>query len=284
QAEKAWEVAMKHGGDEGQAAALGLAELRLRGNSVAAALEAFDVAAHNVNSPADYQNSLLGLNDARTVFEAGCRAYLQLNNYEAALHLAHLYERIALPGVAQELTGQAADAWGRLVLDQAKRASNNTAARQQEEEGRKHLRHAGAAFEAAAGAAKTPETQADLLWRSAKDYLDGQDAAHALPVLERFVTLPASPEKLGEAWYIRAQALRSLHNDTAAQADYRHCIKFPGRFAYRARYQLAMAEIDRKNLEEGESILTQNLEMSKTDPGHDPEAQEKSLFALGHLL
>jgi hypothetical protein len=284
QAEKAWEVAMKNGGEEGQAAALGLAELRLRGNSAAAALEAFDVAAQDVNSPTDYQNSLLGLNDARTVFEAGCRAYLQSNNYEAALHLAHLYERIALSGVAQELAGQAADAWGRLLLDQAKRASNNASARKDEEEGRKHLRHAGAAFETAAGAAKTPETQADLLWRSAKDYLDGQDAAHAVPVLERFVTLPVSPEKLGEAWYIRAEALRSLRHDTAAQADYRHCIKFPGPFAYRARYQLALTEIDRKNLEEAESILTQNLEMLNTDTNRDPEAKEKTLFALAHLL
>jgi tetratricopeptide (TPR) repeat protein len=285
QAQKAWEEAIKSSGEEGQAAAVGLAELRLRGSSAASALEAFDVAVHNVNTAADYQNSLLGLNDARSVFDAGCRWYLQLNNHDAALHLAHLYERIALPGVAQELAGQAAEAWGRELLDRAKRAANNAAARKDEDEGRKHLRHAGSAFETAAGPAKTPQEQADLLWRSAKDYLDGHDAAHALPVLERFVTLPVSPEKLGEAWYIRAEALRSLRNDVAAQADYRHCIKFPGPFAYRARHQLAMAEIERKNLEEAESILNQNLEMLNTDAANrDPEAKEKTLFALAHLL
>lgn len=123
-----------------------------------------------------------------------------------------------------------------------------------------------------------------MLWRSAKDYLDGQDAAHALPVLERFVTLPVAPARLGEAWYIRAEALRSLRNDVAAQADYRHCIKFPGPFAFRARYQLAMAEIERKNLEEAETILSQNLQLIGTEANRDAEAHEKSLFALANLL
>ena len=105
-----------------------------------------------------------------------------------------------------------------------------------------------------------------------------------LPVLERFVALAnVSAEKLGEAWYVRGEAFRALHNLVAAQADYRHCIKFPGPFAYRARYQLAVAEIEQNNLDEADAILTQNLELMDTAVEPDRTAYEMSLQALANL-
>src|SRR5262249_32071110 len=143
--------------------------LRLRSGNVAAAWEAFESAIRNVTSSADYRNALVSLSEARKCFETGCRWYMQAGNYEAALQLAHLYEKLAQPGAAQELAGQAAEAWGRASLEQAKRALTNEAARQDEEEARKRFRYAGAGFEAAASQTRNPKEQADWLWRSAKD-------------------------------------------------------------------------------------------------------------------
>jgi len=276
QAQDAWDEARKQGGEEGQAAALGLAELRLRNGTIPAALEAFEAAVVGLAAPADYRNSLIELTEARGIFEAGCRWYLQNGNYEAALQLARLYERIALPGVGQELGGQAAEACAKTALEQARRAVNSPAARQHEEEAQKQFRHAGSAFAQAAALSRSPADKADWLWRSARNFLDAQEPAHALPVLEQFVALPA--------WYVRGTAFLALGNEVAAQADFRHCIKFPGIFAFRARYELAQYEIKHNNITEGEDILTQNLGLIEIADRPDREAHEKTLYALAHLL
>ena len=284
QAQDAWDEARKQGGEEGQAAALGLAELRLRNGAIPAALEAFEAAVVGVAAPADYRNAFVDLTVARGVFEAGCRWYLQNGNHEAALQLARLYERIALPGVGQELAGQAAESCGKAALEQARLAVNNPAARQLEEEAQKQFRQAGTAFAQAATLSRSPADKADWLWRSAVNFLDGQDPAHALPVLEQFVALPVDAERLGEAWYVRGAAFLALGNEVAAQADFRHCIKFPGVFAFRARYELAQYEIKHNNADEGADILTQNLGLIEIADKPDREAHEKTLYALAHLL
>jgi hypothetical protein len=279
-----WEEAGKLGGEEAQAAALGLAELKLRGSDPAAALEAFQTALRAVTAPADYRNTLVDLAEARSLFEAGCRWYIQLGKFETALQLSRLYERLALPGVGQELGGQAAEGWAKILLEQSRRAPSAEGARQEEEEARKRFCESAALFEAAAGETRGQAEQADWLWRSATNYLQGHDARRALPVLERFVGLPTAPARLGEAWYIRGEAFRALRNRVAAQADYRHCIKFPGPFAYWARYQLAVLELEQNNLEEAETILTQNLALIDLDVEADVEVREKTLYALAALL
>ena len=76
-----------------------------------------------MRTPEDYHNGLIGLNDARQLFEAGCRWYLHTGNHEAALQVARLYERLAVPGTAQELAGQAAEAWGKMLLEQVRSPS-----------------------------------------------------------------------------------------------------------------------------------------------------------------
>jgi tetratricopeptide (TPR) repeat protein len=199
------------------------------------------------------------------------------------LHLAQLYEKLALPGVAEQLEGQAAEAWGRDLLEQARHPQSADETRKIEEQARQRLRRAGDAFDHASAHISETAERAEVLWRSARDYIDGQSPANALQVLEKIVVLPLAPEKLGEAWYVRGEAFRQLNNHVAAQADYRHCIKFAGPFGYRARYQLAMYEIEANHLEEAETILTQNLELMLMDPAKDAEAYEKTLYALANL-
>jgi tetratricopeptide (TPR) repeat protein len=286
QAQRVWEEAIKNGGEEAQAAALGLAELRLRGDSSAAALDAYEAALRNVNSPSDYANPLLDINEARSRFESGCRWYLQIGNYEAAQALAHMYEKLAAAGTAQELVGQAAEAWGKGLVEQAASSSTTPVGKQYAEEALKHFREAAAAFESAANQSTNPAEQANWLWRSADNYLKGQDYTRGLPVLERYVGLSqvVTPEKLGEAWFLRGEAFRATHSDVAAGTAYRRCIEYPGSFGCRARYQLAMAEIEQNNLEEAAAMLVQNLEILNSINSTDLEAHESTLYALANLL
>lgn len=284
-AQQAWEATAKLGGEEGQAAALGLAGLLLRGPQPVAAITYFDEVMKSLSNPSEYRNKLIDLASTRALFEAGCRVYLQYNNCEAALHLAQLYEKLALPGVAEQLVGQAAETWGQNLLEQARQAETPETRRQKEEEGRQRLRKAGEAFDLASADVSETSEKADLLWRSTHAYLEGQSPANALPVLDKIVGLPLPQVKLGEAWYIRGEALRQLNNHVAAQADYRHCIKFPGPFGYRARYQLAVYEMEANHLEDAATILAQNLELISADRADpDAEAQEKSLYALANVL
>lgn len=277
---KVWEECRQRNGDEGRAAALEVAQLRLRGEQPALALEAYTSALRGVAAPSDYHNPLIELTEARSRFETGCQVYRQTGAYEPAEQLAHLYERIALPGAGQELAGQAADAWGRSLLEQAAQAVTDQAARANEEEARKHFREAGAFYERAADLGPSAAEQADWLWHSAGDYLEGQDRDHAVRVLERFVQLPAaSGDRLGQAWFLLGEAHRLLHNEVMAQAAYQKCIEYPGVFAFRARYELAVAKIGQKNCDDAEAELKDNIRLAP--PGS--EAHEKSLVTLATL-
>jgi len=276
-----WEECRQRGGDEAQAAALQVADLRLRSDQPATALESFAAAVRHIASPANYQNSLIDLAEARSRFELGCQVYRQNGLYDQGLQLARLYERIAQPGVGLELAGQAAESWARALQEQATRALTAPAARRDEEDAQQRYRQAGAAFERAADLTTNPIEQAEWLWRGANDFLDGQDRGRAVPVLERFVQLPqASDERRGQAWFLLGEAHRLLRNETAAQAAYQKCIEFPGLSANKARYELAMTRIEQKNYDDAAAELIDNLRQAP--PGSEPH--EKSLVTLGGLL
>lgn len=283
---KVWEECRLRGGDEAQAAALEVALLRLRGEHPATALEAYTSALRGVAAPADYHNSIIDLSEARNRFEAGCQIYRQLGAYEPAQLLARLYHRIALPGVAKELEGQACEAWSRSLREQVPRAVTAQQGRALEEEAVQRSHEAGLAYEAAAEMSPSPADQADWLWHAAADYLEGLDRERAIHVLESFVKMLSAPtdrvgqERLGQAWFLLGEAHRQSHADTMAQAAYQKCIEYPGPAAYRARYELALATIEQKQYDDAEAELGDNLRLAP--PGC--EAHEKSLVTLAMLL
>lgn len=279
-----WEAARLRGGDEGQAAALGVAELRLAGDNPSATLEAFEAALRGVTGPDDYHNQIVDLRAVRNLFENACQALRRAHAFEAAQQLAQMYERVALPGAGQELAAQSAEAWGQALREQG-RASTGDAAKRLEEEARQHYRQAGLAYEAAASAAAqnhNDKGQADHLWHSSTDYLDGRDQVRAVAVLERLVRLPISLELQGRVWFALGEAQAELHERDGAQAAFQKCIEYPGPYAYRARYELAVAMIEQKNWEDAEAHLKQNLSLMQATP--DPQAQEKTLITLADLL
>jgi hypothetical protein len=277
---KNWEECRQRGGDEAQAAALEVALVRLRGEQPATALEPFAAALRSVAAPADYHNPLIDLSETRNRFEAGCQVYRQIGAYEQAQQLANLYERIALPGVGQELAGQAAEAWARSLLEQATQAVTDQAAQALREEAQQHFRDAGGFYERAADLSPSATEQADWLWHAAADCLEGRDRDRAVHTLERFVQLPAAPgDHLGQGWYLLGEAHRLLGNEVMAQAAYQKCIEYPGSYAFRARYELAQAKIEQKSYDDAEAELIDNFRLAP--PGS--EAHEKSLITLAML-
>ena len=279
-----WESALKFPGEGGQAAAFRLAEWNLHKQNTAQAWKTYERALRDV-AGAGYHNTLVPAAEARRICEDGCRFYLQIGEYDWSRKLAAMYAPLAPPGVAQDVTGRACDAWAQNLLERARRCHGQDAAQRDEQEARARLADAGQAYEAAADLVPDRTEQADFLWRSADRYIQGRDYPHALAVLGRFLRAPDLPaDRLGEGWYALGMVHQSLHQEAAARDAYHQCIEVShaGPFAYRARYQLAEAEIERHHHDEAEEILRQNLRLMADDP--DPEAHEKSLLALAGLL
>lgn len=286
EASRAWERARKGSGEEGRAATLALAELWIDQKTPVPALQAFAAFVQGVKAPEEYQNSLVDLATARASFEHSCQLLLDAGDYASAVQVARLYEKLALPGKSDELLAQTAEAWGRQLLDQSRRAANSGEVKRLDEAARDQFRQAGRAYETGAEAARTPEERNEWLWRAADRFLQGREPEQALRVLEQFVKLTdVSSARLGEAWYVMAEAHRTLQHEVAAQVAYRRCIEYTGPYAYQARYQLAQAEVERKDLDEAEAHLKQNLELiqASNDGVIESEAYEKSLFRLADL-
>jgi tetratricopeptide (TPR) repeat protein len=150
-----------------------------------------------------------------------------------------------------------------------------------EEEAQAHYRQAGVAYAKAADQTPAPADQAERLWMSVACYLDGHDAARAVPVLERFLKLDNPAERAGEAWYRLAEAQSALHNEAASEAAYKKATQFPGRGAAPARLQLAVGAIARGDYAVAEGFLEENVDHANKDV--DEETARRSLFALGDV-
>jgi tetratricopeptide (TPR) repeat protein len=251
----AWREAQLFGGEDAQAAALRLAELRLHsGGNPAEALEFCKEALDKVASSADYQNSLLDLSKARVLLEEACRIFDKQRDNEHFLQAAELYKKLAAPGAAEELIGQAGEARGQDLLLQAQA---------QPEQGNVWLVQAQDAFQKAALAyeqaadTRPPAERLDAMWRCIECYGFAQKPEQAIAVLKKFVELPAPPERKAEAWFTLAQTQRQLKLADARQS-YTQCVAFNvGTFTSRALLELADIAIETKNTADAEAVLLQ---------------------------
>jgi tetratricopeptide (TPR) repeat protein len=279
---KAWQEALLLGGEEGQAAGLRLGELRLLGakSEPAKALADLARALEKVRAPGDYRNTLLDLPRVQETFETICRHFREAKDFARLQQAADLYKRIALPGVAEERVAQALEGQARELP--LKSTSSQAGASELQEEARTAYLRAAALYEQAA-AARPQGRRSEPLWRSAMCYLPAREHSKITSVLERFVSEEKTELRLAEAYLIMADAYTALGNKAMALEAYRKCIEIPATpFAYRARYQWALEEIERKNLSQAEEILKDNLTAS--GPALDREAHEKSLYKLAALV
>jgi tetratricopeptide (TPR) repeat protein len=296
-AARAWAEAVRAGGDSGRAAALCVGELHMFAGCAGKALEAFARALDGLSDPGDYQSPLIPLDKARDKIEYACHYFTKGREFDSALRLALLYKKIALPGVAANLEGQAAEGWAREL--EAEPRPGDAAARRREQQVRSLFVRAGGAFQEAA-ATRLPGDQPRVLWQSASCFLRGGDYPRAAAMLEKFVACGVADEWRGEGWFTLAEArlvlgqkepARLAHWKDQARKAYYKAIEYPGQFAHRARYQLARAELEakagsaseeRSHLDQAEALLRQNLEPKLANLA--PDAYEKSLFELAGLL
>jgi tetratricopeptide (TPR) repeat protein len=282
---RVWERLLTDESESGQAAALGLAELRLVGPDPSSAMECYDRALRNVKAPADYRNRLVALAEARRAIESGCQWYLRAGDFEHAQQLAQLDDRLT-PAPNRQLRAQLEEAWAKDC--QGRAAKGGSCGARCQERAAAHFREAGAAYEAVAESAPTPADKAKGMWLGATCYLQGRHHSQAGALLKRYISLERQTDKLGLAWFSLAEVHRALGDEPSAQAAYLKCLEYPSPLAYRARYQLALADIeqaraekDPKKLEDAEKALEQNLDLMRFAP--DEEAYEKTLIALADL-
>jgi tetratricopeptide (TPR) repeat protein len=278
-AARLWDSALKCEGEVKQAAALGLAELRVVGKNPSAALESYELALQGVTGRDTYRNTLVERDEACGLVERGCRLYYDSGDGARCLKLAHLYSKIGEPAAVQQWIAQASDA---CAQDCRKRAGGRPDGARLLEEANTHAREAGEAYEKLAASTNVSEEQSKWLWLSADRHSQGQNYAQAIAVLKKFIAVETAPERWGQAWYKLAETYQASHDASAARAAFLKCIEYPGAGGYRARLQLARADIEHGKLDDAEATLRQNLELMRGSP--DEEVYEKSLRALAAVL
>jgi tetratricopeptide (TPR) repeat protein len=278
-AERMWREIAGKPTEEGQAASLHLGRSRLLAGDSVGALGLFGRALERVGRPEEYRNSLVELGEARAALETSARTLLERGQFEKATEIVNLYTRLGPLQQVELMRAQVAEGWAAARLAAA--GNDAAIAVRETKAARDQFLAAGTAFEAAADATNDNKQKTDWLWHAAGDYRQANDAARTVAVLGRFVKLAIAPEKLGEAWYRLGESHQILGNEAAAVGSFARCIEHPSRFAYLARFELAQAEVKRGNLANAEDILQQNIVLLK---GADPEAYEKTLYALGFVL
>jgi hypothetical protein len=281
----AWGQALALGGDEAQAAALRLAELKLDADARADAVEALAAALKPVAGPDDYRNKLVPLQDARQIVEKAAQACRSRGDWETAAQVAELYNRLAPPSGADVMAGLIADEWAKALAEQARQAPPGPEAAALEEKARAQLRAAGLAYEKAAEKVAAGPDQANWLANSAERLIQARDHAHAIEVLTRYTQLDAAvpEERLVRAWYELGQAHHNLQQYAAARAAYQHCLKPGGPYLLRARGQLALIDLVENRFDEAERALQENKKALLEASPPDPALQEHTLFALAEV-
>ncbi len=297
EAARQWAECVKRDKDsaEGQAAALLLSEVILlaplperEGDLTGEkAVELLTGALARVRRPADWNNPLLELARAREVLERSIQAFRQAGRFDLALKVTSAFERVSPPMTILVLRADLSAGWAQFRREVARQAGPSQRAVAEETAARGLSKQAADAYaEAAQIEGLGQDDRGKYLWASALNYQACQEHAKAIEKLKAFVELDQKSPQLGEAYYRLGEAHRQSGNaDLAGQAyslAMQHASGLHGRFCYLARYQYALALLASGDLDEAEGALDLNLR-NMANMGPDPEAQEKSLYALGGL-
>jgi hypothetical protein len=278
-AEQAWQEAVSLGGPEGQAAAWRLGEMRLQAEP-GRAIEWWTQALSSVHSPNDFQNPYVEIRQIREALEQACHQLLERGDFEQIRQMTELYKRLALAGRAEECLAQASEAHAKLLGEKAA-ASQGEQAKTLREQSHASYHRAAVAYEQAA-ALRNDSSAADDLWRGGHCYLQAQDTAKAIGVLEQFVRRETKESRLAEGWFTLAEAYDKQTRPDQAYNAYYKCIEYPSSpLAYRSRYQIALREIEKKNFDQARAILQQILSGTAQV---ERDTKEKALYKMAGLL
>jgi len=264
--------------EAGPAALIQLAELQESNADCTHVLDALSQAVRDVKNAEEWHNSLIDVNRLRDAFETGCERVRKEGRFEQAVRLATVYEPFAAEGKAEMQLGRAEFEWGRQIQPM------------QVDEARGKFRMAGEAFNKASGLAAGPEDRVARLWLAAESFALAAESKQTIADVQAMFdvskaeNVPLDPQHRGKALYLRAEAHRALGENTLADHFYGECINYRTPFAYRSRYQLAMAAIEQKKIDKARGMLEHNLSQLHLEDAPDLEAQEKSLYGLARLL
>jgi TolA-binding protein len=279
-AAQVWSEALALGGPEAQAARLRLGDIKLYGGKEQSveALQLWQAALSDVAAPKDYRNQYLPLSKARAMLDQACAFFLDRGDYNGMETAAALFQKLSAPGVADQRLAEAAEAQAQRLQKSAGSRSEPTIKQQI----KVYFERAGAAYRAAgdgyAGAKKI-----EPYWRSALCFLAAGANKQAAEVLESYVAIETDEPRLAQAFYSLAEAATAQGQRERARQAYYKCMEFPSTpYAYRARYQLAVEQMEQKNFTHAKEILKQNL--TAASPAMDRDAHEKSLYKMAWLL
>jgi hypothetical protein len=286
-----WEKCVQGGGDEGQAAALALAEMRLNGRNPESALEMLTLVVDKVKPGDVWTNPLLEKTAVVKLFQDAGKAYLDNRQFDAAMRLAAPFALVATPPEADVLRAKASAEWARARAAEATTAATAEASQAAKADAQQLFLQAAAAYAVAAEQAPTLPVPGEYLWLSARCSWEARDLDQAGARLEQVIHLPLTDdqmkeewcvERLGEAYFLLGEVRRAQNDSEAANAAYRLCISKQTNFAYRARYYLALSAAAAGQIDQALDTLEQNLTLLRQNP--DAEAQQMTLYLLGDLL
>lgn len=278
-AARVWTEAVNLGGDEGQAAALRLAEMKIDSDAKSAA-DSFATALQAVRAPAEYRNPLVSIDDARQLLERSMKASRAKGDTATTERLVELFARLAPPGRDDELLAQSADANAQSLAEQAQKTPDQAAMLIDQSRGQYLV--AARAYERAASRVAPGADQAQWLWRSADRYLKAQQQQAALDVLTRMTQLEGvlGDENIAEAWFQVASIHHRKQQYAAARAAYQRCLTPPGRFTMSSRHQLAMLDLIENKFNEAEQGLQENRTALRAAAQPDAALLEQTEYAL----
>jgi len=275
-AARRFEEATKFDGPEGSAAAIRLAEIRLKSDDAvtrreAATLLAFAV--KGVAKPADYPSSpLVPIHETQAAFESAIQVLTTDGAYEQAAATAEAYRTVANAGRDREKRAETFVSWG------------NALAKTGGDANRKFT--AAADDYAALAALRTAGTdQADLYRKAAGLYKKAGSLTAAVGVYERIVKLPKlTDEVLGPVWVEYAESLISVNKPDAALKAMQEAMAGGGPAATTARYRVARGLIDSRVVEKvqlGVDLMDQ-IAKAESVSAAEREMHERSLVDVAH--
>ncbi|HEY7424711.1 MAG TPA: hypothetical protein VH682_10825 [Gemmataceae bacterium] len=285
QAAEAWsECLQRCQGEEAQAAALALAELRLREAHPEKALEMLTQAVAKVRKADDWKSSLLELPHVQELFEQAITKYRETHHFDWAVQVAGLYERVAVPPQAQVRRAELNTEWAHSTQKHAQSTKDAVARKKDESTADELFRQAAEAHAEAARFVAKKADKDEHEWLGAVCSFDGHDFPRAAEKLTKIVGREKeNVDRQSEGWFLLGEASRNLNDLKSAREAYRKCVECGARLTCRARYQLAMLDIDAGKIDEATQELVQNVKFLDHRDA-DPEAEEKSRFALCSLL
>lgn len=280
----AWNDCLRRShGEEAQAAALALAELRLHEANPEKGVAMLAEAVAKVRKADDWKNSLMALANVRELFEQAMTIYRQANRFDLAVRTAELYERVAASPKAQVRRAELNGEWAKAVQERARSAKDEATRKKEDTTADELLRHAAEAHAEAAKLLSAKEEKDEHIWLSAVCSFEGHDYPRAADKLKEIVERETdNVDRLSEGLFLLGETCRNLNDVKAAETAYKACVERGARFTYRARYQLAMLEIEAGHIDLAVKELEQNILIEHRES--DPEAQEKSRLALCSLL